>query len=204
MKKVAVIGSLFAIILVFFGIRQYANYAVKKGSSFMNQFENNNNKQQLNNKHESDEILTIYYSNSGATEKAAKYIHRQVSGDLVEMKLTPNYPDDYQQLAEVSKDQIDNNVHPRIDNLLDLSKYRVIFLGFPTWDHRPPMFINTFFETGHFNGQTVIPFTTSMSSGIDESASYLEKMGQNKKIDLQDGFRANNQTTIDKFIEQYQ
>lgn len=43
MKKVAVIGSLFAIILVFFGIRRYANYAVKKGSSFMNQFENNNN-----------------------------------------------------------------------------------------------------------------------------------------------------------------
>ncbi|MCT3309765.1 hypothetical protein EFP47_09030 [Lactiplantibacillus pentosus] len=148
-------------------------------------------------------MLVVYYSNSGTTESAAKTIQKKTGADIIKLRMSPDYPSDYSKLTVVAKRQIDRNQHPKILNNIDFSKYSTVFLGFPTWYHRPPMFINTFFEKYDLKGKTVVPFTTSMSSSIAVSRPYLKKMTANKQIVLQTGFRANETSTITKYLKQH-
>ena len=41
-----------------------------------------------------DSTLVVYFSRSGNTRKVAQLIHRQVGGDLVELKTLQPYPED--------------------------------------------------------------------------------------------------------------
>lgn len=156
---------------------------------------------QSTNPNISTDILTIYYSNSGTTAKAAKQIHRLVGGDLIEFKLSPSYPNDYQTLTKVSKQQIDQDIHPTITNLPSLKQYHTILLGFPTWYHQPPMFINTFFEQADLKGKTIIPFTTSMSSPMSENTPFLKKMATGTGARLETGFRANDERVMKAYLQ---
>lgn len=149
----------------------------------------------------SAKILVLYYSNSGTTRSAAKKIHKQVGGDIVEMSFNVRYPSDYSALTKMAKNEIDNNIQPRITNLPKLSHYQTILIGFPTWYHRPPMFINTFFASGQLKGKTVIPFTTSAESPISESTPYLKKMATGTGARLQTGFRANDAETVSQYLK---
>ncbi|MFD1671628.1 flavodoxin [Agrilactobacillus yilanensis] len=147
--------------------------------------------------------LILYYSNSGTTRTAAKEIQKQTGADLIEMKISSNYPSDYNKLIKVAKREIDNNARPKITNKIDVSKYDTIFIGFPTWYHRPPMFINTFFEIYNLKGKTIVPFTTSMSSSMSESTPYLKRMAKGTGVTLQTGFRANETSTITKYLKNH-
>ncbi|KRL13325.1 flavodoxin [Schleiferilactobacillus perolens DSM 12744] len=146
--------------------------------------------------------LIVYYSNSGTTQGAAENIQKKTGADIVEMQITPAYPSDYSTLTQVAKKQINDNARPKITNLPDLTKYRTILLGFPTWYHRPPMFINTFFEQANVKGKTIIPFTTSASSPMSESTPFLEKMAQGTGAALKEGFRANDDQATTRYLEQ--
>ncbi|MDT6952927.1 flavodoxin [Companilactobacillus alimentarius] len=149
----------------------------------------------------SNKVLVVYYSNSGTTEAAAKRIQKQTGGDLVKLKLSPNYPSDYNKLTKVAKRQIDKNIHPKILNKIKMNKYKTVLLGFPTWYQRPPMFINTFFNKYNLKNKTVVPFTTSMSSPMKVNRPYLKKMARGKKINLQSGFRANSAKKTTKYLK---
>lgn len=152
----------------------------------------------------SHKTLILYYSNSGTTKEAADKIQKQTGADILEMQFDPTYPTNYNKLGAFAKKQIDTNARPKITNLPDLSKYDTILLGFPTWFHRPPMFINTFFETAKLTGKTIIPFTTSVSSEISESTPYLKKMAKGTGAKLQTGFRANETGTITNYLKKHQ
>lgn len=147
--------------------------------------------------------LVVYYSNSGTTEAAAKRIQKQTGGDIVKLRMSPNYPSDYDKLSKFAKKQIDNNVHPKILNKINMKKYDTVLLGFPTWYHRPPMFINTFFDKYNLKGKTVVPFMTSMSSPMSVDRPYLKKMAKGKQIHLQKGFRANSSNVTDKYLKNH-
>jgi len=148
-------------------------------------------------------VLVVYYSNSGTTEDAAKKIQKKTGGDLVKLRMSPDYPSDYDKLTKVSKRQIDKNIHPEILNKINMKKYDTILLGFPTWYQRPPMFINTFFEKYNLKNKTVVPFSTSMSSPMKVNRPYLKQMVKGKKIDLQSGFRANSSKAINKYLKNH-
>ncbi len=149
-------------------------------------------------------MLILYYSNSGTTKTAAKEIQKQTGADLVEMTFNPTYPTSYNKLGAFAQHQIDVNARPKITNLPDLTKYDTILLGFPTWFHRPPMFINSFFETAKLTNKTIVPFTTSASSEISESTPYLKKMAKGTGATLQTGFRANETGTITAYLKKHQ
>lgn len=150
-----------------------------------------------------NKILIIYYSNSGNTQNAAERIQKQTKSHIVEMSITPTYPNNYSKLTSVVKKQFDNNTRPKINNVPNLAKYNIILLGFPTWFHRPPMLINTFFETTNLRGKTVIPFTTSADSPISDSTPYLKRMARGTGVKLQEGFRANNISVINKYVKRH-
>ncbi len=58
---------------------------------------------------------------------------------------------------------------------LNADGYDVIFLGYPVWWNLAPRIVNTFVESHDLNGKTVIPFATSGSSGIANSAAALKE-----------------------------
>lgn len=147
--------------------------------------------------------LILYYSNSGTTKRAAEEIQSQTGAKLVELKLSPDYPKTYTELGKFAQNQLNQKQHPKITNQLDLKQYSTIYLGFPTWFHRPPMFIDTFFETYDLKGKMIIPFTTSASSSIAESTPYLTKLAKGTGATLQTGFRANETSVITKYLKQH-
>lgn len=151
-----------------------------------------------------NKMLIVYYSNSGTTEMAARTIQKQTGADIIKLQLDPAYPSDYDKLTVMAKHQLDHQIHPQILNKFDFSQYSTIFLGIPTWYHRPPMFTNTFFEKYDLKGKTVVPFTTSMSSSMAVSRPYLQKMTAGKQLTLQAGFRANDSRTITQYLQQHQ
>ena len=57
----------------------------------------------------------------------------------------------------------------------DVSKYDVIFIGYPIWWNQAPRIINTFIESHSLKGKTLIPFATSGGSGINNSVKELRK-----------------------------
>ena len=59
---------------------------------------------------------------------------------------------------------------------LNADGYDVIFLGYPVWWNLAPRIVNTFVESHDLNGKTVIPFATSGSSGIANSAAALKEI----------------------------
>ena len=51
----------------------------------------------------------------------------------------------------------------------------MIFIGYPIWWNLAPRIINTFIENHDLKGKTVIPFATSGSSSIANSAATLKR-----------------------------
>ncbi|MFC6260048.1 flavodoxin [Levilactobacillus fujinensis] len=145
-------------------------------------------------------MLILYYSNSGTTARAAQHIQAKTNGKLIELDINPAYPTEYDLVTEISKQQIDSDTHPQITNLPDLTDEKTIFIGFPIWYQRPPMFVNTFFEQSDLKGKTVIPFATSMSTPMSANTAFLEEMAENSGATLQAGFLANSNDTIDHYL----
>lgn len=50
--------------------------------------------------------------------------------------------------------------------------YNTIYVGYPIWWGQEPRIMDTFVENNYFGDSTVIPFSTSGSSGI---GNYLEQ-----------------------------
>lgn len=140
--------------------------------------------------------LILYYSNSGTTEQAAQTIQQKTGGTIVKMKFNVTYPSDFNALATLAKKQIDKNIQPQITNLPNLIQYQTIYLGFPVWYHRPPMFINSFFKQANLKNKTVIPFATSASSPMSEVTPYLKQMARNTGVTLKTGFIATDEDAI--------
>ena len=53
---------------------------------------------------------------------------------------------------------------------IDISKYDVIYLGYPIWWGNVPKIILSFIDNTNLDGKTVAPFCTSGSSGITQPA----------------------------------
>ncbi|MCQ2510360.1 MAG: hypothetical protein MJ116_07855 [Lachnospiraceae bacterium] len=56
---------------------------------------------------------------------------------------------------------------------LTLDGYSTIYIGYPIWWGEEPRIMDTFVESYNFDNITMIPFCTSGSSGVGNSASNL-------------------------------
>ena len=68
----------------------------------------------------------------------------------------------------------------------DVSKYDVVFLGFPVWWDITPRIIDTFLEKYDLSGKTIVPFATSGGSTIRGSVEHLRKL-YGDKMEIKDG-----------------
>lgn len=126
--------------------------------------------------------LVAYFSASGVTEEKAIHIAREIKGaDLY--RIEPDVPYSDRDLdwtdkkSRSSAEMSDRSSRPKIkEEKIDISKYDVIFIGFPLWWYREPSIIDTFLERHDFAGKKIVPFATSGGSGISGAEENMKKL----------------------------
>jgi len=133
-------------------------------------------------------VLVAYFSASGVTAKVADRLSKATGADLFEIKPAQVYTNEdldwTNKKSRSSVEMADRNSRPKIANkVTDMSKYDVIFVGFPIWWYREPSIIDTFMESYDFSGKQVVPFATSGGSGMGDSGSIMQKLVPKAKVD---------------------
>lgn len=137
------------------------------------------------NKKPEGRILVACYSESKNknTLTAAKWIHQNVGGDLLEIEMVTPYSESYKDVLKESKKHLDDGVKPDIKPTgKNIADYDVIFIGSPVWygTFAPP--VATFLSQGDFSGKTVIPFCTHGGGGAGKLYDDIAKAVPQAKV----------------------
>ncbi len=107
-------------------------------------------KQKIQAKPASD-MLVVYFSRTGNTEKIAQYLIDLTDADSYVIEAAVPYSDEdiqYQTDCRANREQNDKTVRPEIaDPIASLDGYDTIFLGYPIWWGQEPRIIDTFLES---------------------------------------------------------
>lgn len=126
---------------------------------------------------EKSRILVAYFSWGGNTREIADQIHRQVGGDLFEIKTVKAYPKEYRPTTEVAKEEQQADARPELAaKVADMDSYDIVFLGYPNWWGTIPMALFTFLESYDFSGKTILPFCTHEGSALGRSMNDIRKL----------------------------
>lgn len=132
---------------------------------------------------ETGKTLVVYYSASGNTERVAKDIAEAAGADLFEIVPTEVYTNDDLDWtnpdSRVSREHDDESLRDvplTTTEVPDWDSYDTVFIGYPIWWGIAAWPVDTFVKNNDFTGKTVIPFTTSSSSGMGQSGSLLADM----------------------------
>lgn len=131
-------------------------------------------------KAEKGKSVVVYFSATGNTKKAASVIAKETGSTLFEIEAAQPYSDadlNYRDNNSRSvKEHEDPSIHPAIKtDIQDWDSYQTVFLGYPIWWGEAPNIVYTFVTTHDFHGKRVIPFCTSVSSGLGSSDVNLAK-----------------------------
>lgn len=133
---------------------------------------------------ETSNIYTIYFSATGSTRGIANLIQQVTNSSIYEIEaLVPyttadlNYSNSG---CRANQEQNNPSARPEIGSeVVDLSDYEVIYLGYPIWWGKAPKIVYTFLDAYDLSGKTIIPFCTSGSSSISGSISDLRALEPN-------------------------
>lgn len=131
----------------------------------------------------SGKILVVYYSASGHTGDVAGYIAEATGGDTFELEPVEAYTSEDLDYSDEDSRVVYEHDNPNARTVElastavpDWGSYDTVFVGYPIWWGIAAWPVNQFIETNDFTGKTVIPFCTSASSGLGESAELLKEM----------------------------
>lgn len=128
-------------------------------------------------------ILIAYFSWGGNTRKLMQDIHKQVGGDIVEIRPVKAYPEGYKDTVKVGKQELDSGKLPEINVAkVNMADYDTIILGYPIWYYREPLVIETFLRSTDTKGKTILPIATSGGSTIDGSLLTVQKAAPQAKL----------------------
>ena len=128
----------------------------------------------------------VGYIEKGNTKILAEMIAERTHGDLFEIKTVKPYPKEYRPATEAAKQEKEENARPEIvGELPDLSKYDVVFLGYPIWWSDMPMPVYTFLDRENLAGKIILPFCTHEGSGLSDTQRSIADV---TKADVREGF----------------
>lgn len=131
-------------------------------------------------------ILTLYFSRSGHTKKAAEIIHRAVGGDIGEIQTVRNYSSSYALAVVQGGLEKWRNALPALQPLsVTPEEYDVIFLGSPVWWFTITPAMKSFLAAHPLRGKIVCPFLTS---GGQPKDSFLDLEKAVPAADVREGF----------------
>ena len=134
-------------------------------------------------------IVILYFSATGTTKAVAKKIKKNTNGKLIEIKAADAYTsadidwtDDNSRVTKEhnsASSPAKSSVRPKIKNLRAIKKAvkkaDVVYIGYPIWWGEAPHIVYNLVENISLKKKTVVPFCTSMSSGLGNSAKNLKK-----------------------------
>lgn len=128
----------------------------------------------------SNRTLVAYFSATGTTARAAGKIADVTGGELYAITPAKPYTDAdlnwHDSKSRSSVEMNDLKARPALGGQkVDVADYDVIFIGYPIWWDMAPRIINTFIESYDLSGKAVVPFATSGSSSVDNSAAALKR-----------------------------
>lgn len=156
------------------------------------------------NKKPAQKVLVVYYSQTSNTETLAKEIAKKLGADIAEVVPIEPYDGDFNATIERCKKEQKENKLPEIKPLkVDISKYDVIFLGYPIWfgTFAPPM--EAFLNEVDLSGKKVVPFCTFGSGGLESSANILATKLKGAEILDGYGVRAARMDAMPKEVDQF-
>ncbi|MCQ2797223.1 MAG: flavodoxin [Bacilli bacterium] len=140
---------------------------------------NSDNKVDQTSINEDKKSIVVYFSRTNNTKTVANYIADITGSVSYEILAKIPYTDDdikYYTDCRADREQNDPTARPEIGSeTIDLSSYKNIYLGYPIWHGQAPKIMYTFVESYDFSGKTIIPFCTSASSPMGNSATNLSK-----------------------------
>ena len=127
---------------------------------------------------EDNKMIVCYFSATGTTATQAKRIADIIGAGLYEIVPETAYTaadlDWTDSLSRSSVEMHNRAFRPALkDSVVNLADYDVVFIGYPNWWNTCPTIINTFIESAHLDGKTVVPFMTSGGSNITNSEKEL-------------------------------
>lgn len=101
-----------------------------------------------------------------------------------------------------------SSVRPKIANIKQIKKAvkkaDIVYIGYPIWWGEAPHIIYSLVESTSLKGKTVVPFCTSLSSGLGKSGSHLKvKAIISKKTKWNKGknfYGRSSQKTVNKWV----
>lgn len=139
-----------------------------------------------NNIVKGEKVLVVYFSAQGHTEKIAKSIAKNLNADIFKIEAKEeytsddlNYQDNNSRVSKEHNDESLRNVALKNTNVENWDGYDTILIGYPIWWGIAAWPVNTFVKANDFSGKTVIPFCTSASSSLGDSAKNLANIAKN-------------------------
>ena len=132
--------------------------------------------------------LVAYFSTGGITKVIAERLAEAVRAEVYEIRpQTPYTHNDLNWLDRTSRSSVemaDKSCRPPLaDSSADVAGADVVYVGFPVWWYREPSIVDTFLEAYDFSGKTIVPFCTSGSSDIGDTAVRMrEIVGDDAKV----------------------
>ena len=131
----------------------------------------------------------LYFSATGTTKSVAAKIKKASKGTLIEIKAADPYTDADLNYGnsnsrvtrehESAASPAESSVRPKIANESQIKKAvkkaDIVYIGYPIWWGEAPHIIYTLVENTNLKGKTVVPFCTSLSSGIGQSGTHLKE-----------------------------
>ena len=112
---------------------------------------------------------------TGNTQTAANFIHELTGAELIKLEPSQSYSLDYTECTKQAQNELRKNLRPDLKIIPDISRYDLIYLGYPNWWGTCPMCVFTFFESQNWHGKIIKPFCTHEGSGLGRSESDIKK-----------------------------
>ncbi len=133
---------------------------------------------------EPSKTLVVYFSATGSTERIAEMIAEETGADIFVLEPTQSYTDDDLNWTDNNSRVVYEHEHPEAQSEVALNQiapenwenYDTVYIGYPIWWGIAAWPVNQFVTGNDFTGKAVIPFCTSASSGLGESATLLAEM----------------------------
>ena len=163
--------------------------------------------------------VVLYFSAPGTTKSVAAKIKKASKGTLIEIKAADPYTDADLNYGnsnsrvtrehESAASPAESSVRPKIANESQIKKAvkkaDIVYIGYPIWWGEAPHIIYTLVENTNLKGKTVVPFCTSLSSGIGQSGTHLkEKAVISSKTKWTPGrnfYGRSTQKTVNKWVK---
>lgn len=156
------------------------------------------------NKDEEQKVLVLYYSQLGNTKAVADEIATKLNADIEEIVCVNPYDTSFRATIARCMEEREAGILPEIQPVkADLSKYDVIFLGYPVWfgTYAPP--VTTWLNGVDLSGKKIVPFCTFGSGGLESSAKDLAEKQPGAEILPGYGVRAARLEAMPAEVDQF-